>query len=70
MAMGIFALVGIVSLVLASAITVALPLCLAIMLSPAWLWLYGGYAVIIVMLGFIVANCLPDDKRRDGNADN
>ena len=62
--MGVFALIGVLSMALSSAVTIVLPLCLAKWVSPVWLWLYAVYGVILFLFLGIAISITP--KRKDG----
>ena len=49
----LFAMIGVVNLILASAIVTVLPFALAIWIAPGWLWLYAVYAVLILIFALI-----------------
>lgn len=63
--MGVFALIGIISAMLASAVVIALPICLAIWVSPAWLWLYAGYGAFTILFLGIASKMAPESKDGD-----
>lgn len=63
--MGVFALLGLFSLVLCSAVIIALPMCLAVWVAHDWLWLYAGYAAIIILFLFMVSIVKPKKDKGD-----
>ena len=60
--MGVFALLGLFSLVLCSAVTLVLPVCLAVWVAHEWLWLYAVYAAILVLFVGLVGSVIPKGK--------
>ena len=63
----ILALIGVICMLLASAVTILLPLALALWVNPVWLWLYAVYILITIALGIFTAEYT---KRRNIGGDN
>ena len=63
--MGVFALIGVLSMALSSAVTIVLPLCLAKWVSPVWLWLYAGYGAFTILFLGIASKVAPESKDGD-----
>lgn len=61
------AAIGVMSLLLCSAIVVLLPLALAIWVNPAWLWLYAFYMVFMVGVGYTVIRYTNNRNRIGGD---
>lgn len=52
----IIAFIGIMCLILACAVTLLLPVALAIWVAPIWLVLYLVYAIFLLIIGFIISS--------------
>ena len=52
--MEFFAVIGVINVVLAACIALALPIALAIWVAPIWLILYGIYFLVMVLFACIV----------------
>lgn len=50
----ILALIGVICMLLASAVTIIFPLALAIWVSPVWLWVYAVYILFTIFVGVFV----------------
>lgn len=50
----ILALIGVICMLLASAVTIIFPLALAIWVSPVWLWVYAAYILFTIFVGIFV----------------
>ena len=60
------AAVGVVCLLLCSAIVMLLPVALAIWVSPAWLWLYLFYMLFAVGVGYFIVRYTRKHNRIGG----
>ena len=60
----VLALMGVIGMLLASAVTVLLPLALAIWVNPVWLWLYLVYILFVIAVGIFIAEY--GKKRKTG----
>ena len=69
--MMLFAIIGVVNLILATAIVTVLPFALAIWIAPGWLWMYAAYAVLILIFA-LIANAFKqaqaDAEKDEGEA--
>lgn len=69
--MEFLAVIGAVNVMLATVAVIALPVCLAIYVSPMWLWLYGAYAILTAAFVFIIISVNAGKKIEDKkNSDN
>ena len=63
--MSVLALIGLVSAMIASAVVMVLPLCLAIWVSCDWLWLYVGYMLFAALCVWFLTSLKPKEKGGD-----